>query len=54
MIFHRAILKPTINVLIRQDKVSFTKSRKLIGIIIDNKLKWTEHITYVSTLIIKH
>ena len=55
MIFHRARLKPTIDVLIRQDKISLTKSTstKFLGIIIDNKLKWTEHITYVKNKISK-
>ena len=42
MIFHRARIKPTIDVLIRQDKVSLRKSTRFLGIIIDNKLKWTE------------
>ena len=53
MIFHRPRLKPTIDVLIRQDKISLTKSTKFLGIIIDNKLKWTEHITYVKNKISK-
>ena len=39
--------------LIRQDKISLTKSTKFLGIIIDNKLKWTEHITYVKNKISK-
>ena len=34
--------------LIRHDKVSLTKSAKFLRIIIDNKLKWTENITYVK------
>ena len=51
MIFHRARLKPTIDVLIRQDKISLTKSTKFLGIIIDNKLNWTEHITYVFLML---
>ena len=53
MIFHRARLKPTINVFIRQDKISLTRSTKFLGIIIDDKLKWTEHIAYVKNKISK-
>ena len=34
--FHRARLKPTINVFIRQDKISLT-STQFIGIIIDDE-----------------
>ena len=47
MVFHRARLKPTNDVMIRQNKIAFTKSTKFLGIIIDDKLKWTEHINYV-------
>ena len=47
MVFHRARLKPTKDVIIRQNKIAFTKSTKILGIIIDDKLKWTEHINYV-------
>ena len=50
MNFHRERLKPTIDVIIRQDKVSLTKSTQFIGIIIDSKLK---HITYVKNKISK-
>ena len=53
MIFHRARLKPTINVFIRQDKISLTRSTQFLGIIIDDKLKWTEHIAYVKNKISK-
>ena len=53
MIFHRARLKPTINVFIRQDKISLTRSIQFLGIIIDDKLKWTEHIAYVKNKISK-
>ena len=47
MIFHRA------NVFIRQDKISLTRSTQFLGIIIDDKLKWTEHIAYVKNKISK-
>ena len=47
MVFHRAQLKPTKDVMIRQNKIAFTKSTKFLGIISDDKLKWTEHINYV-------
>ena len=48
MVFHRARLKPTKDVMIRQNKIAITKSTKFLGIIIDDKLKWTEHINYVK------
>ena len=53
MVFHRARLKPTKDVMIRQNKIAFTKSTKFLGIIIDDKLKWTEHINYVKNKISK-
>ena len=48
MVFHQARLKPTKDVMIRQNKIAFTKITKFLGIIIDDKLKWTEHINYVN------
>ena len=48
MVFHRARLKPTKDFMIRQNKIAFTKSTKFLGIIIDDKLKWTEHKNYVK------
>ena len=51
MILHRARLKPTINVFIRQDQISLTISTQFLRIIIDYKLKWTEHIAYVKNKI---
>ena len=53
MIFHRARLKPTIHVFIRQYKISLTRSTQFLGIIIDDKLKWTEHMAYVENKISK-
>ena len=46
MIFHRARLKPTMVVLIRQDKIALAKTTKFLQIIIDDKLKWTNHIHF--------
>ena len=40
-------------IVIRQDKISLTRSTKFLGIIIDDKLKWTEHIAYVKNTIFK-
>ena len=34
--------------MIRQDKISPTKSTRFPGIIIDDKLKWAEHIDFVN------
>ena len=53
MVFHRARLKPTKDVMISQNKIAITKSTKFLGIIIDDKLKWTEHINYVKNKISK-
>ena len=39
--------------LSEKTKYHFTKSTKFLGIIIDNKLKWTEDITYVKNKISK-
>ena len=50
MVFHRARLKPTKDIMIRQNKIAFTKITKFLGIIIDDKLKWTEHINYVKKI----
>ena len=49
MIFHRTRQKPIINVFIRQDKISLTRSTQFLGIIIDDKLEWT----YVKNKIYK-
>ena len=48
MVFYQARLKPIKDIMIRQNKIAFTKSTKFLGIIIDDKLKWTEHINYVK------
>ena len=46
MILHRARLKPTMDVLIRQDKIALAKNSIFLGIIIDDELKWTNHRLY--------
>ena len=53
MIFHQAILKPTTDALIRHDKIALVKNTKFIGIIIYDKLKWTNHIRYNKNKISK-
>ena len=53
MIFHRAGLKPIIDVFIRQDKVSLTKSTQFLGIRIDNKL-YINYLKQETTLIKRH
>ena len=53
IVFHRARLKSTKDVMIKQNKIAFTKSTKFLGIIIDDKLKWTEHINYVKKITLK-
>ena len=51
MIFHRAKIKPTKEVIIGNDKITLTKTTNLLGIIFDDKLKWAVHITFGKKLI---
>ena len=53
MVSHQARLKPPKDVMIRQNTIAFTKSTIFLGIIIGDKLKWTEHIHYVKNIISK-
>ena len=55
MVFHRARLKPNTNNDIIMDGNILTKvnSAKYLGVIIDHKLNWIEHIAYVKNKISK-
>ena len=54
MLFHRARIKSDgINIIINNNTIQCTKSTKFLGIIIDDKLKWTEHISHVRNTISK-
>ena len=55
MVLHRARIKSkTGKFLIRNNAIDEVKSTKLLGVIIDDKLKWTEHnilkIKYLNLL----
>ena len=55
MIFHRSRIKPNdINtVVIDNHDLTQVKSAKYLGVIIDHKLNWIEHISYVKSKISK-
>ena len=54
MVFHRARMKSkTGKISIGNNAIDEVKSTKLLGIIIDDKLKWTEHIQYNKNKISK-
>ena len=54
MVFHRARIKSkTGKISIRNNPINEVKSTKFLGIIIDDKLKWTEHIQYIKNKISK-
>ena len=47
MMYHRTRSKEiTRDVIIEDEKINEVKSFKLIGVIIDNKLTWQDHIYY--------
>ena len=49
MVFHRSRIKTnSINLVILKKTSETTRSTKFLGVIIDNKLKWTDHITYIK------
>ena len=55
MIFHRARLKfaDGMNVKVIMDNIALTKvsSNKYLGVIVDHKLNWIDHITYAKNKI---
>ena len=54
MVFHRAkIKKTTQTVMIQDTHILALNNTKFLGVIIDNKLKWNEHITYIKNKISK-
>ena len=47
MVFHRSRIKTnSSNLVILKETLEITRSTKFLGVIIDNKLKWTDHITW--------
>ena len=54
MVFHRARIKTSdIEVVMQNKSINCVTSNKFLDIIIDNKLKWNQHITYVKNKISK-
>ena len=49
MLFHRSQIKTSdINVVMQQNTIDLVNSTKFLGLIIDDKLKWHEHIQHVK------
>ena len=55
MIFHRSRIKPNVfnKVVIDNHELTQVNSAKYLGVIIDHKLNWIEHISYVKSKISK-
>ena len=54
MIFHRAKFNPTGQDVVMQNSVlTCVTTTKFLGVIIDHKCKWNDHITYVKSKISK-
>ena len=54
MVFHRSRIKTnSSNLVIQKETLEITRSTIFLGVIIDNKLKWTDHITYIKKKISK-
>ena len=54
MVFHRAKIKTLgTDVIMQNTSIQFVKSTKFLGVIIDNKLRWNDHIAYVKNKISK-
>ena len=54
MVFHRAKIKTLgTDVIMQNTSIQCVKSTQFLGIIIDNKLRWNDHITYVKNKISK-
>ena len=49
MVFQRAKIKILrTDVIMQNTSIRCVKSTKFLGVIIDNKLRWNDHITYVK------
>ena len=54
MVFHRARIKAkNFNVEMQGNIISCVTATKYLGVIIDNKLKWTSHILYIKSKVSK-
>ena len=55
MMFHRTRIKhKPRNITICGMNVTYTKNTKFLGVIIDNKLRWSDHINYIKNKIVKY
>ena len=52
IIFHRAIIKVTV-IVMGDSIITATNEIKYLGVIIDNKITWLPHITYVKNKVSK-
>ena len=51
MVFHRAKIKcKTEKNIIRNNEIAVVNSTKFLGVIIDDKLKWKEHLQYIEKI----
>ena len=55
MVFHRGCrkFKNNIELVINDMKIREAKSMKYLGVIIDSKLNWIDHITYIKNKVAK-
>ena len=54
MMFYQTRIKHKLhNITIYNTNVSYTKNTKFLGVIIDNKLRWSNHINYIKNKIAK-
>ena len=54
MVFHRERIKcKTEKIIIRNNEIAAVKSTRFLGVIIDDKLKWKEHLQYIKNKISK-
>ena len=50
---HRIMLSNILSYIMQRNEVECVTRTKFLGVIIDNKLKWNDHITYVKSKISK-
>ena len=53
MIFHRARQKQVINIKINKVQIEQTKHTQFLGVIFDDNLYWSNHISYINRKIAK-
>ena len=54
MLFTKCKNIPSFNVVIQQRSINRVSVNKFLGILIDDKLTWKDHITYISSKIVKN